>query len=79
MFNYMAAGLPIITTEFGTRGINNKNLFIISDIDDMPKAIDKYNINNYEQMILKSRKYVEENFDWEAIAEKLINIINKIL
>lgn len=75
----MAAGLPIITTEFGTRGINNKNLFIISDIDDMPKAIDKYNINNYEQMILKSRKYVEENFDWEAIAEKLINIINKIL
>lgn len=67
----MAAGLPIITTEFGTRGINNKNLFIISDVDEMPKAINEYDLNSCKHIIDKSRKYVEENFDWEAIAERL--------
>lgn len=71
MFDYMAAGLPIITTIFGTRGINNKDLFIISNIDDMSKTIDEYNLNNYEQMIVDGRRYVEENFDWQVISEKL--------
>ena len=29
MFDFMSAGIPIITSEFGTRGIDNKNIFII--------------------------------------------------
>ena len=29
----MAVGIPIITTSFGTRGIENKEAFIIAEID----------------------------------------------
>ena len=78
MFDYMAAGLPIITTEFGTRGINKKDLFIISNIDDMTKVINSYDICNYEEIINSARKYVEENFDWQVIGQILIKRIGEI-
>ena len=70
MFDYMAAGIPIITTEFGTRGIKDKSLFIIKDVDHMELACNQFEIQDYTNMILKARKHVEEVFDWKIIAQE---------
>ena len=70
MFDYMAAGIPIITTEFGTRGIKDKSLFIIKDVDNMALACNQFEIQDYTNMILKARKHVEEVFDWKIIAQE---------
>lgn len=67
MFDYMAAGIPIITTEFGTRGIENKDIFIIDEINNMDKVINEFELKLNEELIVNSRKYVEENFDWKVI------------
>ena len=73
MFDYMAAGIPVITTEFGTRGINSKNHFIVTEIDEMESIINNYEFDNYADMITNSRKYVENTFDWKSISKILID------
>lgn len=73
MFDYMSAGIPVITTEFGARGLENNNYFIVSDIKSMPDTIEN-TIRNYNlhDMVNEARRYVEEKFDWEKITSILI-------
>ena len=71
MFDYMSAGIPIITSEFGTRGIDNKNIFIIADTDEMAEIVDKMSIENEITRVIEARKYVEEEYDWRGIVEKM--------
>lgn len=69
MFDYMSAGIPVITTEFGTRGIENKDNFIIAEIDNMDEVIRNFNIRKNNDAVINARKYVEEEFDWKNISE----------
>jgi glycosyltransferase involved in cell wall biosynthesis len=79
MFDYMAAGIPIITTEFGTRGMDNKDCFIISDIENMAFTIKKtLSIYNVDQLVNRARKYVEETFDWSKIVSTIVDSITTI-
>lgn len=71
MFDYMSAGIPIITTEFGTRGIDKKELFIIKDIEGMEQEIKKFVLEEVKDRIESARKYVEEVFDWAVISKNL--------
>jgi glycosyltransferase involved in cell wall biosynthesis len=79
MFDYMAAGIPIITTEFGTRGIEDKSLFVIADtVPEMCNSVTAPYKENAEEMTIKARSYVEKNFDWKVIAEVMKNRLNDI-
>lgn len=75
MFDYMAAGIPIITTEFGTRGIENKDVFIITKMEDMVYEIDKFCLKEYIMLTENSRRYVKNTFDWRYICD---NIVEKL-
>jgi len=75
MFDYMAAGVPIITTPFGTRGINNNDLFHVAEICDIPKIINELDLCRSEEMVKKARKTVEELFDWKVIADIMLHRI----
>lgn len=78
MFDYMAAGIPIITTEFGTRGIANKKGFIISDIHKMDGIINAFDIKTYKKVIKDTRAYVKDEFDWVKICRDLIPALEGI-
>jgi len=78
MFDYMAAGIPIITTEFGTRGIDNKSMFKLSEIADMYMAVNELNLKAQEQNILLAREYVEQTFDWQVIACSFTNKVKLV-
>lgn len=70
MFDYMAAGLPIITTEFGTRGIEDKSLFVIANtVDETVSAIREFAVSGWTVDVEKARRYVEDHFDWSSIAK----------
>ncbi len=72
MFDYMAAGIPVITTLFGSRGIERKDLMIIAEpVTDMAKAINEYSADNSISLIENARAYVNETFDWRVIVEPL--------
>lgn len=79
MFDYMSAGIPIITTAFGTRGIDNKEVFILSEVDEMGTAIKNFNAETAAKMAIDARKYVEEVFDWTVAVKPMIEAIDDIL
>ena len=73
MLDYMANGIPVISTEVGARGLDIPDGYIVSS-----------NIENFEYYILNiekyvniedSRKYVEDNFSWEVISENLKKVL----
>ncbi len=76
MFDYMAAGIPIITTEFGTRGILDKSFFLVEKIENMHKLINNVDFSNFTKNLKLQRKYVEENFDWKKITEKFLESLS---
>ena len=72
MFDYMAAGIPVITTLFGSRGIDRKDLMIIAEPPaEMAKAIQEYSSEKYQGLIEEARNYVNATFDWQVIAGPL--------
>jgi glycosyltransferase involved in cell wall biosynthesis len=79
MFDYMAAGIPVITTEFGARGIDRKTVFHITEIDDMADAVNAFRLPAQEQTVNDARRYVEEEFDWAVIAQKLVGKLDELI
>jgi len=81
MFDYMAAGIPVISTEFGARGIgaiNGKHL-IICTLDEMAEII--YEViendgNSVNKMVREGHLLVSNKFDWKSIAFKLTRKLN---
>lgn len=79
MLDYMAYGLPIVTTECGARGIeiNNSQPMIISHADKFADNIKLLNVNNilYSRMSESGTRLVAERYDWKNISSNLENII----
>lgn len=80
MFEFMAAGLPIVSSEVGARGIPNsadKSAFIISSLESFADALRKL-MNNESLRIelgLNARAYAEKDFAWESISPRLGNLL----
>ncbi|RXK12284.1 glycosyltransferase [Halarcobacter mediterraneus] len=73
MLDYMANGIPVISTKIGARGLDIPAEYIVNcDIKEFKNYI--LNIKDYVN-IEKSRKYVEENFSWEVIQKQLEKIL----
>ena len=79
IFDYLSAGIPVITTEFGVRGTNNQDVFIINSIDYMASCINDFHLDKQEKRILSGRKYVEQEFDWSVSARKYMKILDEFL
>jgi glycosyltransferase involved in cell wall biosynthesis len=79
MLDYFAAGIPVISTDVGARGIHilNRHHAIICDINAFPKEI-SYLINNVdisEALSRNGRKLVEDLYDWKNIADSMMHEI----
>lgn len=82
MFDYMAAGIPVITTEFGARGIDEVQHFTTVDISGFPRAVRdllEADADELSDRLLKARAYVEENFDWPVLAEIYLKRIKELM
>lgn len=83
MLEYFAAGVPTITTPIGARGIDivNKKHAIICEIENFKENIltllqDEKLAQN---LVINSRRLVEEKYDWDVIGGNALNIYKKIL
>lgn len=79
MFDYMAAGIPVITTSFGTRGIEKKDCFIIAEADEMPNVINNFKLEEQSKRIEDAYKLIEDVFDWAVIAKPLVKKIEETI
>ena len=66
MLDYMANGIPVVSTHVGARGLNIPDGYIVKcNLEEFPSYIE--NIDCYTD-ILKSRTFVEDSFSWKTIA-----------
>lgn len=83
MLDYFAAGLPVMSTAFGARGINVKAgiHYIGSEINDFIPLMTDFlitnNTNSIEEMVHTSRVFIAENYSWTVISEKALEYIDK--
>lgn len=81
MFDFMAAGLPVISTVIGSRGITAEDYagIVIRDRFNFISSIERLinNKNEIWQMGAENRKLVKKNYSWELISPKLGDLIMK--
>jgi len=86
IMDYMAVGLPIVTTKKGIEGIeaeSGKHVIIVDDVnEEFIKAI-KYLIDNEQErkrIGANARRLAEEEYDWGSkIGEKLDGLYRKLI
>jgi glycosyltransferase involved in cell wall biosynthesis len=76
MLDFFAAGIPVITTPTGARGIDvddNRYCGVVEMDGFVPAivALLEANATVREALALEARALVEEQFDWERIAAKV--------
>lgn len=79
MFDYMAAGIPVITTKFGARGITDTKGLILAEIDEMAEIIQKYQLKEQEKIIENARRIVKTEYDWSVIAQVILKKIDNLI
>lgn len=80
MLDYLAAGIPVISTPTGSRGLGleHQQHCIIAEIEQFAEAIARLrdeNITIKSIRVENARQYVEQKFDWAVIAKTFINQI----
>lgn len=82
MLEYLAAGLPIITTQEGNRGLDLEHLdsVIISEIDSFLFWIDKlFSDKTLCERLSINGRAISKKYDWEKISERMMRIYEKLL
>lgn len=82
LLNYLAAGIPVLTSSIASSGFKNKKCFIIEDnySNYANKIIDLLNNEDWlNEFSEKGRVEVEKYYDWNKISKKTIKVYEKIL
>lgn len=77
MLDYFAAGLPVITTDQGSRGLrlSGERECLVREIDEFPAAIADVlgsGAMEAEKRSLVAREFVETDFDWTSIVARIM-------
>ena len=72
----MQHGLPVITTDVGAEGIDNKAIFVTNTFDEL---LDLYNdderLTEYSKL---ETKFIKENYSYESACSNLLNDFNEL-
>ncbi|MCG5075618.1 glycosyltransferase family 4 protein [Paraburkholderia tagetis] len=84
LIEYAAAGVPVVSTEFGVRGIGFENgqQYVRATGEDFALGIrTMLDLAPYEREALKrrARSWVEENGDWQSIARVYAQSLTQLL
>ncbi|HEY9623079.1 MAG TPA: glycosyltransferase [Crinalium sp.] len=82
MLDYFAAGVPVLSTPFGVRGLGleHQKHCTIAELDQFADAIQMLQQEDSATKSMRvetARRYVEEKFDWRAIANSLLTYIEQ--
>lgn len=83
MFEYMASGLPVITTPLGARGITgvkNYENIIISEpkkfLENLRELIENQELR--ESIGRRARELAIRKYSWETLAEKELEVLHRV-
>jgi glycosyltransferase involved in cell wall biosynthesis len=81
MLDYLAAGVPVISTEIGARGLQldparHVRLAALREFAPTIMAVLAEALGQAQERALQARRYVEERFDWAVVARELLLAID---
>ncbi len=84
ILEYMALGLPCITSSIGYEGINAKSgseIFVADTVEQYKNVLREiiYDYNRYTEVAENARSFVENNFSWESKVANLMNTLDEKL
>ncbi|MBI5453467.1 MAG: glycosyltransferase family 4 protein [Deltaproteobacteria bacterium] len=83
MLDYMAAGLPVISTRLGTRGIDviDGKEALVCPLEDFEGSVKRLMNDGDLARALgeNARKVALERFDWKVISKKLADVITEVM
>lgn len=73
MFDYLAAGLPTISTPVGARGIINDGAFVVAGASEFPAAINRVltDLDLYNSLKQNGLNLIDQHYDWNKISLSL--------
>ena len=82
LLDYIASGIPTITTKFGNRGFNfiNNQEVIVCELTYFAKAVDLLlgmSDDELDHFTFKAKEKVVDQFDWSASVESLTSALAK--
>ena len=81
MFDFMAAGLPVVSTKTGARGLAIQDSIdgLVCSIEEFPDRIRRLldDCTLYKTISDNGKKLVEDRYDWKKIAYLMVNMIQK--
>ena len=84
MLEYFAAGVPVISTDVGVRGLgveNGKHCLVV-ELGQFPQAIAQLrdeDLATKHTRVETARRYVQERFDWQAIVRHFTTHLSNIV
>jgi glycosyltransferase involved in cell wall biosynthesis len=77
MLDYMAAGVPVLSTRFGARGlgVEDRTHARLAPLIEFPRVIEEMRAQPEEataSMVQRARSYVEKQFSWQVIGDDLL-------
>jgi glycosyltransferase involved in cell wall biosynthesis len=83
MLEYMAAGLPVVSTLTGVRGLQVEPGVhaMVQDLEEFPSALGTIleDDNLRETLSRNGRTLVEERYDWKKIGEKELDFLQRLV
>lgn len=83
ILEYMALGLPTITSRMGYEGIEakvDKEILIADDSNEYLKALEILTVNSvYQDFAKNARDFVAENFNWATRLSVMVKNIERLL
>ncbi len=82
ILNYLAAGLPVVSTSQAVSGISNtKHIVIENDLRKYAEIISDLfeNKRSTTRRSVAARRFIENNFDWYKVALRVASVYSKIL
>jgi glycosyltransferase involved in cell wall biosynthesis len=79
--DFMSGGIPILTTRIATNGFADKDNFIIEDDVERyaEKIIALFQDNKLIDISKNSRKFIEQHYSWQKIADQVVKVYKKVL
>ena len=83
MLEYLASGLPVVTTELGARGLRKpwKDYLLVSDLKGFPEGIRSllYDQGAHEYFSKRGREVAEEFYTWDRVARERMRVYEMLL
>lgn len=85
LVEYLAAGVPVVSTPFGVRGlpIDHGVHAVLAEPQDFASAVDRAGTHHVDEeldaMAVEGRKLVEEMYDWKQISTVLGDAMEALL